>query len=237
MSGAAVAPLVVAERLQKTFGSGAATVRAIDGVDFEVGRGEIVLIMGPSGSGKTTLLSMLGGLLRPTSGRVLIADLDISAAPERRLIGLRRELVGFIFQSFNLIETLNVLENVEIALNVGGTHGEGARVRATALLGRFGLEHRLAFQVRDISGGEKQRVSVARALANNPLVILADEPTANLDAANGAEVMRLLRELAHEDGRAILVVSHDERIRAFVDRVLWLEDGKLRNGGPASPPV
>lgn len=217
--------------LTRVFGQGEAAVRAVDGVDLTTRAGELVLVMGPSGSGKTTLLTMAGGLLRPTSGSIEIDGVEITGLSPGRLTALRRASVGFIFQSFNLWESLSVRENVELALNIAGLNGGAARRRAIALLESMGLGHRLNFRSRDLSGGEKQRVSIARALANQPRLLLADEPTANLDSRHGHEIMQLLRRIADEGDRAVLVVSHDERIRAVADRVLWLEDGRLRAMG------
>jgi putative ABC transport system ATP-binding protein len=174
-------PLLEAEGLVRVFGSGRAAVRAIDGVDLAVNVGEIVLVIGPSGSGKTTLLTMLGGLLRPTAGHVRVDGAELTELDKRALARFRRETVGFVFQGFNLLETLSALENVEIALNVAGVTGQAALARAIELLTAAGLEERLDFRARDLSGGEKQRVSIARALANRPRLLLADEPTANLD--------------------------------------------------------
>jgi putative ABC transport system ATP-binding protein len=220
-------PLLLVEGLTKVFGSGRTEVRAVDGVAFATPSGEVTLVMGPSGSGKTTLLTMIGGLLRPTAGRVLIDGVDITALSRKELPRVRRESVGFVFQTFNLLEALTARENVEVALNIAGVRGEAAQRRATALLVDAGLEDRLEFPARDLSGGEKQRVSIARALANEPRLLLADEPTANLDSENGREVMRLLREVATREGRAAVVVSHDERLRAIADRLLHLEDGRI----------
>ena len=214
--------------LTKVFGDGASEVRAVDGVDLIVETGELVLIMGPSGSGKTTLLTMAGGLLRPTAGSVEIDGVVTTGLGGSRLTEVRRKSVGYVFQSFNLWETLSVRENVELALNIAGKDGGRARAEATVLLVSLGLGHRLNFRSRDLSGGEKQRVSIARALANGPRLLLADEPTANLDSKHGHDVMQLLRRIADEGDRAVLVVSHDERIREVADRVLWLEDGRLR---------
>ena len=224
------APLLQVERLTKVFGSGRTLVRAVSEVDLAANAGEVTLVMGPSGSGKTTLLSMIGGLLRPTSGRVLIADLDVTALGQRDLTHVRRHLVGFVFQTFNLLEALSAAENVEIALNVAGIKGREARGRARALLIEAGLGERLHFNARDLSAGEKQRVAIARALANGPRLLLADEPTANLDSDSGAEVMELLRDLTREKGSGALVVSHDERLREIADQLLWLEDGRIRAG-------
>lgn len=216
------------ENLTKVFGSGATAVRAVDGVDLEMHTGEVVLVMGPSGSGKTTLLTMIGGLLRPTSGRVFVDGVDITSLPERELPPIRRQHVGFVFQTFNLLEALTAEENVEVALNVAGVSGAQAGQRARGLLTERGLEKRLSFRPRQLSGGEKQRVSIARALANRPKLILADEPTANLDSKHGHDVMLLLRDIAKKEKRAVVVASHDQRIREIADRVLWLEDGRFK---------
>jgi putative ABC transport system ATP-binding protein len=168
---------------------------------------------------------MLGALLRPTTGSVLIDGVDITTAPDRQLPRLRARHIGFVFQDFNLLSALTVSENVEIACNLAGTRGAAARHRAADLLHRFDLSRRIRFKPEQLSGGEKQRVALARALANNPAILLADEPTANLDSSHGLQVARLLRQLATTDRRAIIIVSHDERLRPFADRVLWLEDG------------
>jgi putative ABC transport system ATP-binding protein len=220
--------LLHVEDLTKVFGAGRTEVRAVDGVSFDVGAGEVTVVMGPSGSGKTTLLTMIGGLLRPTSGRIVVDGLELGSLPARELPRVRRESVGFVFQTFNLLESLSAVENVEVALNVAGVKGPEAHERARGLLLAAGLETRLDFRARDLSGGEKQRVSIARALANCPALLLADEPTANLDSRHGAEVMKILRDLVTEEGRAAVVVSHDTRLEGVADRVLWLEDGRLR---------
>jgi len=221
-------PLVRIRHLSKIFGEGETRVEAVTDVALKLARGEIVLVMGPSGSGKTTLLSMLGGLLRPSAGEIVIDGVDIAALPERELPPFRAKTFGFIFQDFNLLAALRARENVEVALNLDGARGGAARERATALLDTFGLAARREFDVEQLSGGEKQRVAIARAIANHPALILADEPTANLDSAHGAETMRLLRRLAKEDGTTVVIVSHDERLREIADRVLWLEDGRLK---------
>jgi putative ABC transport system ATP-binding protein len=216
-----------AEALVKVFGAGRTAVRAVDGVDLTTRGGEITLIMGPSGSGKTTLLSMLGGLLRPTSGRVIVEGVDLWSLDRRRLLEARRERVGFIFQSFNLLDSLSTLENVEIALNVAGVGGAAARERARSLLTMTGLGGRLDFRAQDLSGGERQRVAIARALANRPRLLLADEPTGSLDSSQGGEVMELVRELGKREGSGVIIVSHDLRLRDVADRVLRMEDGRL----------
>ena len=228
----------------KVFGRGDTAVRAVDGVSFGVPAGQLLLIMGPSGSGKTTLLTVIGGLLRPTSGSVQVDGVEITTLSESELVPLRRKSVGFVFQSFNLWESLTARENVELPLNMAGVGGREARDRATRLLEERGLGKRMEFRSRDLSGGEKQRVSIARALANEPRLLLADEPTANLDSAHGREIMVLLREIARSSGpsagggRSVIVVSHDQRIREVADRVLWLEDGRIRDiGQTARDPV
>jgi putative ABC transport system ATP-binding protein len=224
--------------LTKTFGQGDLAVHAVNDIDLDIGAGEVVLVMGPSGSGKTTLLLMLGAMLRPTSGSVLIDGIDLTTAPERRLPALRATHLGFIFQDFNLLSALTARENVELACNLAGTVGRDAHHRATELLDRVGLSERLDFRPDQLSGGEKQRVAIARALANNPTVLLADEPTANLDSGHGREVARFLRRLAEEDGRSIVIVSHDDRLREVADRILWLEDGTFRElAGMVTDPV
>ncbi len=220
--------ILEATGLTKVFGSGTGAVRAVDGVDFSVRRGEIVLVMGPSGSGKTTLLTMIGGLLKPTAGAVRIEGYDITAMKESELYEVRRRLVGFIFQVFNLLEPLNVRENVEVVLNLAGKNGRGARRKAEGILQDLGLGDRLHFRPDSLSGGEKQRVSIARALANDPQLILADEPTANLDSKQGHDVVVLLRDIAKKQGRTVVIVSHDHRIREVAGRVLWLEDGRFK---------
>ncbi len=223
--------ILQAKGVTKVFGEGETAVRAVDGVDLDISSGEMVLIMGPSGSGKTTLLTMLGGLLRPTSGSIFIDGTDITKLSDAQLTPVRRRRVGFIFQSFNLWETLSVEENIELTLNMAGVSGSGAKRRARTLLEERGLGGRLRFRARDLSGGEKQRVSIARALANEPRLLLADEPTANLDSKHGRDVMRLLQGISRSGDRAVVVVSHDQRVREVADRVLWLEDGRMKEIG------
>lgn len=219
---------IKAERLEKTFGKGDVEVRAVRGIDLEVRPGEVVLIMGPSGSGKTTLLSMLGAMLRPTSGRIAVDGVALTDLPESKLPEFRARRFGFVFQDFNLLSALTAEENVEFALNLSGVTGRRARDRARQLLDGFGLAERRGFRPEKLSGGEKQRVAIARALANEPAVILADEPTANLDSKIGHEIARLLRRIADE-GKSVIIVSHDARLKEIADRVLWLEDGQFRS--------
>jgi putative ABC transport system ATP-binding protein len=216
-----------AHGVRRRFGTGAAAVEAVHDLDLQVRAGEIVLIMGPSGSGKTTLLTMLGGLLRPTAGSIAIDGQDLTTLAESQLPTLRAHTFGFIFQDFNLMPSLSARENVEIALNIAGVHGTAAHQRAAQLLERLGLAERAGFLPAQLSGGEKQRVAIARALANEPALILADEPTANLDSHHGREVMRELRRIAKEERRSVVIVSHDHRLKEIADRILWLEDGRF----------
>ncbi len=213
--------------LTKVYGEGETKVVAVDSIDLEIAKEEIVLIMGPSGSGKTTLLSMAGGLLRPTRGEVLVHDINITALPEEKLPHIRLDHIGFIFQSFNLLSALTARENVQVVIELMGVSSGAAREKAERILTLLGLENRMHFLPEKLSGGEKQRVSIARALANDPHLVLADEPTANLDSKHGHEVMKLLHNIAKKDKRTVVIVSHDQRIEDIADRVLWLEDGKL----------
>lgn len=212
--------------IKKTFGKGDAAVTAVNGVDLEVKKGEIVLIMGPSGSGKTTLLSIAGGILHPTEGEVKVKNLSITKLDEKDLPRVRLKNIGFVFQSFNLLSALTALENVEVAASLAGK--KKAKEEAAEILKTFGLELRLNSLPANLSGGEKQRVAIARALVNDPEIVLADEPTANLDSKMGHEVMMQLKKVAKEHNKSVVIVSHDNRIRDIVDRILWLEDGKFK---------
>jgi putative ABC transport system ATP-binding protein len=214
--------------VSKRYGSGTTEVIAVRQVSLSVASGEIVLIMGPSGSGKTTLLSMLGALLKPTEGEIQLNGDVISALAESRLPDIRLKQFGFIFQDFNLLSALSALENVAIVAELGGMKSGPARKKAADLLSGLGLGERLNFLPEKLSGGEKQRVAIARALVNDPALILADEPTANLDSKIGHEIMRLLRSIAKDQRRSVVIVSHDQRIKDIADRVLWLEDGQFK---------
>jgi putative ABC transport system ATP-binding protein len=217
------------ENVTKRFGSGETEVTAVRDASLSVAPGEVVLIMGPSGSGKSTLLSMLGALLKPTEGEIRLGHEVLSALSENRLPTMRLRQFGFIFQDFNLLSALTVLENVALVAELAGAkRGEG-REKARAQLTELGLGKRLDFLPEKLSGGEKQRVAIARALINDPTLILADEPTANLDSSIGHEVMRLLRHIAKEQYRSVIIVSHDARIKDIADRVLWLEDGQFKD--------
>jgi len=199
MNGPPEPPLLLVEGLTKVFGIGRTEVVAVAGVDLRTDRGEITLVIGPSGSGKTTLLTMIGCLLRPTAGSITIDGTEVSALPQREHPRIRRTLVGFVFQTFNLLDALSARENVEIALNIAGVRGLEAADRARALLADVGLGGRVDFPAHGLSAGERQRVAIARALANQPPLLLADEPTANLDSRHGREVMALLRVLVQRD--------------------------------------
>ena len=220
--------------VSKTYGSGDLAVTALKEANFQVHGGEIVAVMGPSGSGKTTLLTIAGALLKPTVGRVSICGVDVTTLNESGLASVRREKIGFVYQSFNLLEALTAVENVRIVLQNHSRNGKAAEHgdRALAMLETFGLSHRINSLPKKMSDGEKQRVAIARALAKDPDLILADEPTANLDAKRGHEVMELLRQKAMEMHKAVVVVSHDNRIREFAHRVVWLEDGRLHERHP-----
>jgi len=211
----------------KIYGSGDAAVTALDRIDFDAHAGEVVVIMGPSGAGKTTFLTIAGALLSPTAGTVQISGTNITALKESELPPIRRKNVGFIFQSFNLLESLTALENVGLVMHDATSRSAGNRARE--LLTMLGLSHRLKSLPKQLSGGEKQRVAIARALANNPDLILADEPTANLDSKRGHEVMLLLRQIAFDMHKAVVIVSHDHRIREVASRIVWLEDGTFRS--------
>jgi len=221
--------LLTADNISKIFGSGHAQVRAVDHVSLEVAPGELILIMGPSGSGKTTLLSMLGGLLRPSAGSISIDGSDITAMNESALPDVRARKIGFVFQAFNLLEALTVKENILFPTQLIADRISAARIRADSLIKRLGLEERRDALPQTLSGGEKQRVAIARALINQPPLILADEPTGNLDSKSGQEVMMVLHDIARDEGRSIIMVTHDPRVEEVADRVLWLEDGALRD--------
>ncbi|MEL6375282.1 MAG: ABC transporter ATP-binding protein [Pseudomonadota bacterium] len=216
-----------AHAIIKDLGQGAGKVRALKGVDLELHRGDLTLLMGPSGSGKTTLLSILGCILSPTSGDIVIAGRAIGGLSPEALAKVRREHIGFIFQSYNLFPTLNAEENVRLGLDVRGMRSRTALDRARAALERVGLAKKFKSYPGNMSGGEQQRVAVARALASEPSVILADEPTAALDSENGQAVMALLAEIAQDKSRAVLAVTHDHRTLPYADRIIRIEDGLI----------
>jgi putative ABC transport system ATP-binding protein len=227
MTATAAKIVLEAHDLVKELGHGPGRVRALKGVSLSLNAGELTLLMGPSGSGKTTLLSILGCILTPTEGRLTIAEEMTAGLSPEGLADLRRRHIGFIFQSYNLFPTLTAEENVRLALDVRGQHGSEATVSAQRALQQVGLRHKFKSYPRNMSGGEQQRVAVARALAGSPSVMLADEPTAALDSANGLAVMQLLSEIAKDKSRAVLAVTHDPRTIPFANRILRIEDGLI----------
>jgi ABC-type lipoprotein export system ATPase subunit len=218
--------VVTARGLVKTYGRGRAARRVLDGADLDVRAGELVAVVGRSGSGKSTLLHLLGGLDRPEAGRISVAGERIDGRPERELTQVRRRAVGFVFQFFHLIPELTGEENVLLPARLPGTRN-GALVRGHELIARLGLEEAARRLPHELSGGEQQRLAVARALVHDPPLVLADEPTGNLDTEAGAAVLGLLRAAASADGRAVVLVTHDEAATARADRVLHLRDGRL----------
>src|SRR5471030_1745208 len=216
-----------ARGLTKTYAQGEAAMRALDEVTLDLHAGELALLVGPSGSGKTTLLSIMGCILRPTSGTLHVLGDEVTGLGERDLPAIRRERIGFIFQSFNLFPTLTAWQNVALALDLKGVPGRAARDRAAALLDQVGLTSKLNAYPADLSGGQKQRIAIARALAGDPPIILADEPTAALDSQSGRTVMDLLQRLARERGRAVAIVTHDNRMVGYGDRIVTMEDGRI----------
>ncbi len=221
-------PLIQATDLHRHFRMGRETVRALDGVDLSVGRGEFWGISGPSGSGKSTLLYLLGGLDHPTSGRIRIGGQEITTLDENGLAAFRRRSVGFVFQMFNLIATMTALQNVEFPMLFARVPVSERRARARALLERVGLADRMSHRPTELSGGQQQRVAVARSLVNSPDILLADEPTGNLDSRSGADIMALLRDL-NEEGRTIILVSHDPAVIAATGRHMRLYDGRIQD--------
>ena len=220
-------PLLEARALTKHYEQGTVSVAAVDSVSFSLRAGETALIIGPSGSGKSTLLSMLGCILRPTSGAIFLAGREVSGLSDRELPRIRRRCFGFVFQSFHLFPFLTARENVETALRLRKVPAASRRRRSIDLLGDCGLEQRMEFCPASLSGGEKQRVAIARALAGDPFILLADEPTASLDSANGDMIFKMLRGFAQQKGKAVLMASHDPKARDFADSVYNLVDGRI----------
>ena len=220
-------PLLEATNVAKVLGSGAAKVEALKNVSLTLKGGELTLLMGPSGSGKTTLLSILGCMLTPTAGTVRVCGHATAGADPEDLALLRREHIGFVFQSFHLFPTLSATDNVRLALDVRGERSRSAKAKSREALARVGLPHKIKAFPGELSGGEQQRVAIARAIVGNPSIILADEPTAALDGENGQAVMKILTAIAREQGRAVLIVTHDPRLLPFADRVVHIEDGRI----------
>lgn len=219
--------IIEAKNIEKTLGSGAGKVQALRGVDLSLRRGELTLLMGPSGSGKTTLLLVLGCMLAPSSGQVTVCGVPTIDADEEGLAKIRRDHIGFVFQSYHLFPTLTAAQNVQLALDIRGERGRKAREKSCQALKMVGLEHKTNALPHELSGGEQQRVAIARAIVANPSAVLADEPTSALDSGNGQTLMRILASIAHERGSAVLVVTHDPRVLPFADRIVQIEDGRL----------
>jgi len=209
----------------KDYQLGKTTVRALRGLDLEIRSGEVVAIMGPSGSGKSTLMHILGALDRPTKGNALIDASDLAEMKERQLVTLRGKRIGFVFQTFNLIQTLSAQRNVELPMIFQGVSGGERHRRASALLEKVGLGDRVRHRPNELSGGERQRVAIARALANDPEIILADEPTGNLDTETGNAILALLKNLSAQDGKTVILVTHDPEAAEIADRTVRLRDG------------
>ncbi len=224
MSDVLDTPVLRTRGLRRHYGAGEGLVRAVDGIDLDVAPGETVAVMGPSGCGKSTLLHLLGGLDRPSDGEVWLAGRRVDGVGEKALARMRRTAVGFVFQAFHLMDELTAVENVELPALLAGRSPRAARRRATGLLERVGLADRAGFLPAALSGGQRQRVAIARALSNEAPVVLADEPTGNLDSAATLDVLRLFESL-HEAGQTLVIVTHDARIAATADRLISMRDG------------
>ena len=220
-------PIIAVQSVTKTYDEGASGVPALRGINLEVNPGELMLLMGPSGSGKTTLLSIMGCILKASSGSVQIAGTEVSGMSEKELPRLRLRHIGFVFQGFNLFPTLTAGENVELMLDLKGVRGPSAKTRVRELLEQVGVGDKYNSFPSDLSGGQKQRVAIARALAGDPEILLADEPTAALDSQIGRSVMQMMHELAHARERAVVIVTHDSRLFEFADRIVMMEDGLI----------
>jgi len=220
--------LVSARGLSRHYQAGSEVVAALDGVDFSVQRGEFVALVGPSGSGKSTLLNLIGALDRPSRGEISVDGLSLSEAPEARRVRHRRERIGFIFQSFNLLPTLSAVENVEAPMMLANVSRRDRRARALSLLESVGLAQRATHRPNQLSGGEKQRVAIARSLANQPPLLLADEPTGNLDTKTGATILDMLCQLLRSQRLTLVMVTHDPRVASRADRIIHLQDGRVR---------
>lgn len=219
--------VIETKNLTKIYGLGATAVIALDHVSFQVEPGQFLAVMGPSGCGKSTLLHLMGGLDRPTEGAILIEGTPIAEMSDDRLTELRRRKIGFVFQFFNLIPVLTAVENAALPVTLDGIKPADAKARAAQWLGRFGMDGRLESRPDQLSGGEQQRVAIARALVAEPALILADEPTGNLDTRAGDEIAGLLKNVSKEFGRTVIMVTHDPRIAAYSDRIIFLKDGKV----------
>ena len=219
--------ILEAKAIKKTLGSGPREVHVLRGIDLTLNRGELTLLMGPSGSGKTTLLLILGCMMAPSFGSVTVCGTSTSDLKTEALAKIRRDHIGFVFQSYHLFPTLTAAQNVQLALDIRGEQGRAARKKSREALAMVGLERRIRARPSELSGGEQQRVAIARAIVSNPSTILADEPTGALDGDNGRTVMQILADIAHERERAVMVVTHDPRAMPFADRIINIEDGLL----------
>jgi putative ABC transport system ATP-binding protein len=221
--------VIVTDKLNKIYGIGDIQVHALKDVSISISKGEYIAIMGPSGSGKSTFMNLIGCLDTPTSGKLFIGGTDVSELQESQLSQIRREQIGFIFQKYNLISTLNALENVELSMSFNGVRTKERMQRAEELLGMVDLLKRKKHKPSELSGGEQQRVAIARALANNPSIVLADEPTGNVDTTGGDKIMEILGDI-NRKGETVIVVTHDPRIAQHARRVLLIQDGMVREG-------
>ena len=213
--------------LRKSFAKNGVTTEALRGIDISIFQGEFISVMGPSGSGKSTFFNMIGGLDSPTSGRVFIDEVDVAQLTAEELAYLRCHKIGYIFQSYNLIKYMTALENVTTPMAFGGVGPDEARERGMSLLELVGLKERWHHRPIEMSGGQQQRVAIARSLANDPSVLLCDEPTANLDLSTGQEILELLQKLSHEKGVTVICATHDHRMMDICDRLMWIRDGKI----------
>lgn len=223
--------IVRTENLKKTYSGGESAVHALRGVDISIARGESVAIIGASGSGKSTLLHLIGGIDRPTEGKVFLEGKDIYAQNDEELALFRRRQVGFVFQMFNLVPHLTVYENIVLPLGLDGRHADDERVNE--LISTIGLSDKCKTLPSQLSGGQQQRVAIARALVTQPAIVLADEPTGNLDSRTGAEVLNLLRTTADKLGQTMAIITHDDKVAQFCDRIIRIEDGSVVNDGGA----
>jgi putative ABC transport system ATP-binding protein len=224
-----ITTVIELEGIEKAYPVGELEVSVLKGIDLDIDKGEFIALMGPSGSGKSTLMNIVGCLDRPTRGKFLLNGQDVSSKSDDELARIRRDELGFIFQTFNLISRVSVLKNVEMPMVLSEMHRDKRRARALELLKAVGLEHRVEYSPLRLSGGERQRVAIARALANDPLIIIADEPTGNLDLKSSDEVMAIMKNL-HDEGRTIIMVTHNPEITENCDRVIKLRDGRIMEG-------
>lgn len=221
------APIVSAREVHKRFQLGNVEVHALRGIDFDVAPGEMVAVMGPSGCGKTTMLNCLSGLDEFDSGEVHVEGTSLRHMSDRQRTSYRAQRMGFVFQTFNLLPVINAVENVELPLLVGGMRTSAARKRATEALEQVGLGDRLYHRPGELSGGQRQRVTIARALANDPALVWADEPTGNLDSTSAGEVLKLMRQLNRDNGQTFVIVTHDPAVGALCDRIVYMQDGEI----------